>query len=150
MARSLRLTKVKPPFPGHSILRHGLNISSEPLLEVPSFNPFSESSMKSSLLTIATAICALFAANAFAQKDVPGEARGASTYKASPAEKAEAKAERRAEGAAAVKAHQAGDDRPSTTASVKVSKSEKALAKAKRKSAGIEANKAPKDQSGPN
>ena len=106
--------------------------------------------MKTSLLTITVAAASLFAASAFAQKDVPGEDRGAPAYKAAPSEKASAKAARRAEGAKVAKTDQPGDDRPSTTAKAKVTDTEKALAKAKRKAAGVEAEKAAKEKSGPN
>ena len=107
--------------------------------------------MKKSLLTIAIAIASLFAGSAFAQKDVPGEARAVPAAKVTPAEKEQAKAERKATGAKVSKADQPGDDKPATTAArTKLSDAEKAQAKARRKATGVEAAKAPKDKSGPN
>ncbi len=100
--------------------------------------------MKKSLLTLTVALASMFAASAFAQKDVPGEGRAAPAAKATPAEKADAKAKRKVEGAAAAKADQPGE-KPTNAASKKVAQSEKAAAKAKRKAEGAAATKSKKD-----
>jgi hypothetical protein len=101
--------------------------------------------MKKSLLTLSIALAALLGMPSFAQKAASGEDRAVPAGKTTLSEKAKAKAARRAEGAAAAKAYQPGDDRPATTAGTKVSDSEKLSAKAKRKAAGIAAEKSPKD-----
>lgn len=100
--------------------------------------------MKKSLLTLSIALASLFAASAFAQKDVPGEARAAPAAKATPAEKAAAKAARKAEGAAAAKADQPGEKQVNVETK-KVSKTDKQAAKAQRKAAGAAAAKSKKD-----
>jgi NADH-quinone oxidoreductase subunit C/WASH complex subunit FAM21 len=103
--------------------------------------------MKKSLLTLSIALAGLLGMPAHAQKAASGEDRAVPAEKTSLSEKAKAKAARRAEGAAAAKADQPGDDRPGTTASTKVSNTERLAAKAKRKAAGTEAEKSPKDPS---
>jgi hypothetical protein len=106
--------------------------------------------MKKTLLTLSIALASLFATQAFAQKDVAGEARAVPAAKTTPAEKADAKVARKTIGTAAVKSSTAGDDKPATTATAKRTKGETLAARAKRKSAGAEATKAAKDKSGPN
>ena len=85
------------------------------------------------------------AANAFAQKPVPGEDRASSAAKATAAEKARAKASRKVEGGQVAKSDLPGDDKPSTSASAKVVSAEKLAVRAKRKAAGAQATRAPKD-----
>jgi hypothetical protein len=107
--------------------------------------------MKKTVLTLSTVLACLFAASAFAQKDVPGEARAAPSAPATKAEKAAAKTARKGEGAAVAKTATGADDQPAAMGKAKVSsKSDKALAKAKRKSEGAEAAKSMKEKSGPN
>ena len=106
--------------------------------------------MKKPLITLSMAIVALFASNAFAQTPGPGQDRAAESKKATAAEKEAAKKTRKAEGSAAAKADQPGDDKPGTTgARTKMSASEKAEAAAKRKQAGAAESKSPKEKSGP-
>jgi len=101
--------------------------------------------MKKSLTTLAVALVSLLGANALAQKPAPGEDRATPAAKATAAEKASAKADRKVEGAKAAKSDQPGEDKPSTTASGKVARDAKLTAKSKRKAAGAEATRAPKD-----
>lgn len=100
--------------------------------------------MKKSLLV--AAVAALFAAQAFAQASAPGEDKSAVSKPATKTEKAAAKQSRKAEGAAAAKTEQPGDDKPATAATApKASKADKQAAKAKRKSEGSDAAKSKKD-----
>lgn len=99
--------------------------------------------MKKSLLI--AAIAALFAAQAFAQADKPGESKAAPSTPATKAEKAAAKQSRKAEGTTAAKS-QHGDDSPASGGVAKKNtKAEKAAAKSKRKAEGTDATKAKKD-----
>lgn len=101
--------------------------------------------MKKAVLTLSIALASLFAANAYAQKDVPGEARAAPSAKATQAEKDAAKQARKAEGSATAKTASMADDQPSSAGKAKVaSKTDKEQAKAKRKTEGAEAAKGPK------
>lgn len=101
-------------------------------------------------LSIALAIAALFAANAFAQADKPGEDKALTAKPATAAEKAAAKSARKAEGAATAKSAKA-DDTPANMGKAKGhTKSERKSAAAKRKAEGAKATKEPKDVSGPN
>lgn len=98
-------------------------------------------------LSIALAIAALFAANAFAQADKPGEDKAPVAKPATAAEKSAAKQSRKAEGSATAKTVK-GDDSPNSLGTAKVhSKDEKKQASAKRKSEGAKATKEPKDSS---
>ena len=99
--------------------------------------------MKKTLLTLSIALASLLAANAYAQKDVPGEGRAAPSAPATKEEKATAKAARREEGAKVSK-QDTHSDKPTSTATKKVSKAEKDAAKSKRKTAGADATKATK------
>lgn len=104
--------------------------------------------MKKVLLSLSVLLASMLAANAYAQKDVPGEARATPSAPATKEEKAAAKETRKEEGKKAVK-EDTHSDKPATTASKKVSKEDKAAAKAKRKAAGAEATKAPKVDTSP-
>jgi hypothetical protein len=102
--------------------------------------------MKKTLLTLSIALTSLFAANAFAQKDVPGEGRAVQSAPATPAEKAAAKTSRKSEGAVASKTHSTGDAQPAGMGKAKVTPaSDKTAAKYKRKAEGAEAVKGPKE-----
>ena len=106
--------------------------------------------MKKPLITLSMALAALFASNAFAQTPGPGQDRAVDSKKATAAEKEAAKKARKAEGSAAAKADQPGEDKPGTAAArTKLSPTEKAEASAKRKQAGAAESKSPKDKSGP-
>lgn len=104
--------------------------------------------MKKVLLSLSVLLASMFAANAYAQKDVPGEGKAAPSAPATKEEKASAKAARKEEGKKATK-EDTHSDMPATTATKKVSKEEKAAAKAKRKAAGAEATKEPKVDTSP-
>lgn len=103
--------------------------------------------MKKVVLTLGLALASLLAANAYAQADVPGEARAAKSEPATKAEKAEAKAARKSEGkkvAKATKSH--ADASPDNMGTAKAhSKAERKAAAAERKAAGKAAAKEPKD-----
>lgn len=103
---------------------------------------------KSIPMALSIVLAQLFAVSVYAQvkgEVDPAETKGAVVKKASPMEKAEAKAARKAEGAAAAKS-----EKPPTVtegeagkrpAVAKVSPEEKAAARAKRKAAAAEAAK---------
>lgn len=102
--------------------------------------------MKKTVLTLSIALASLFAANAFAQKDVPGEGKAVLSTPAAPAEKAAAKKARKSEGAVVAKTHATGDAQPAAMGKARVaSTSEKAAAKTKRKAEGAAAARGPKE-----
>ena len=101
--------------------------------------------MKRLLFTLAAAI--LLAGSAFAAG--PGEDKAVPSATATSAEKAGAKAARKAEGKAVAQASQPGDDRPAS-ASKKASKSDRQSAAAQRKTEGAKVSKQPKEAAGPN
>lgn len=99
------------------------------------------------ILTLAAFFLA--AGSAVAQAPEPGQDRSAPTATATPAQKAIAKAARRAEGSAVAKSDQPGDDRPATNAKA-ASKSERLAAAAKRKAEGAKTARQPKEVTGTN
>ena len=102
-------------------------------------------------LSLAFLAAALVAGSAFAQSHAAGEDAAIKSKPATQSEKIGAKANRKAEGAEAVKTTPTGDASPSSLGTAKMTtKSQKKEASAKRKVEGAAAAKGPKDQSGPN
>jgi hypothetical protein len=99
--------------------------------------------MKKTALSLGIAVAQMFAVGAFAQGEVGGVKQPPSATPASPQERAAAKAERRVEGAEAVKQNKDGEVGRSKAPppAAKVSPEEKAAARAKRKAEGSEAIK---------
>ena len=107
--------------------------------------------MKKLFLVMGVVAAQAFAFSAFAQGEVGGVKKAAPYTKVAPEEKAAAKANRRAEGAEAIKQQPPGE--VGTVATPKpaaaLSKEEKAAARSKRRAEAAAANKAGKlDQTG--
>jgi len=101
-------------------------------------------------LFLAVAVSALVALPAFAQTPGPGQDRAETSNPATAAEKAKAKAARKAEGRDASRTAVLADDEPGNTATgERTTKAERKEAAAKRKAEGAKAVKSPKDTSGP-
>lgn len=108
--------------------------------------------MKKTVLSLGIAVAQMFAVGAFAQGEVGGVKKPPPATPASPQEKAAAKAERKAEGAEAVRQNKDGEvgrvkaPPPAT----KATPEDKAAARAKRKAEGAEAIKTqPSGEVGP-
>lgn len=102
--------------------------------------------MKKLFLVMGVVAAQAFAFSAFAQGEVGGVKKAAPYTKVAPEEKAEAKAKRRAEGAAAIKEQPPGEvgNVAAPKAAAKLSKEEKAAARSKRRAETAAANKAGK------
>lgn len=108
--------------------------------------------MKKSLLTVSIVLAQMLAVGAFAQtkgEADPAQSKAVPSAKATPAEKAQAKATRKAEGAKAAKADQPGGTGPESTGVAKAAtKDEKQAAKVKRVAATKDAVKKGQTTSG--
>ncbi|WP_235579305.1 hypothetical protein [Pseudorhodoferax sp. Leaf274] len=108
--------------------------------------------MKKVVLSVGVALAQLFAVAAFAQGEVGATKAPPPAKKASPEDRAAARAERKAEGAAAIKQQPAGEVGAVKKAApaAKVSAEDKAAARANRKAEGAAAIKqAPPGEVGP-
>lgn len=102
-------------------------------------------------LTLAATVAALLAFPAFAQIAGPGQDRSVSLNRATPQEKAAAKAARKAEGRGVAKTAVAGDADPASMGVAKsTTKEQRKEAAMKRKAAIVGAPKEPRTPSGPN
>ena len=101
--------------------------------------------MRKILLTAGLALIPMIATTAFAQSSGeadPSQSRARPTAPTTPAERSEARGERRGEGAAAARGPQIGEGQSQPTAAPKVSREDRKAANAKRRAATREANKA--------
>lgn len=108
--------------------------------------------MKKTMLALGIAAAQMFAVGAFAQGEVGGVKKPPPATAASPQEKAAARAERRTEGAEAVKQNKDGEVGRSKAPppAAKATPEEKAAARAQRKAEGAEAiRKQPSGEVGP-
>ncbi|KQP15890.1 hypothetical protein [Pseudorhodoferax sp. Leaf265] len=108
--------------------------------------------MKKTMFSLGIAVAQMFAVGAFAQGEVGGVKKPPSATPASPQERAAARAERRVEGAEAVKQNSDGEvgRAKAPPPVVKATPEEKAAARAKRRADGTEAiKKQPPGEVGP-
>ncbi|MGC3988048.1 MAG: hypothetical protein QM777_26905 [Pseudorhodoferax sp.] len=108
--------------------------------------------MKKVVLTLGVALAQMFAVGAFAQGEAGTSKAPPPATKSSPEDRAAARAERKAEGAAAIKDQPPGEvgGVKKAAPATKVSADEKAAARAKRKAEGAAAIKqAPPGEVGP-